>query len=393
MSSPLERTRIQGRISDRTDDLERESRLQAIFASLAEGLTILDLEGKIIECNASAERILGLSRDQILGRVSRDPRWRTVREDGSSVPVEDYPSSITLRTGEPQTGVVFGIHRPDGSLRWVSVNSQPLRSSPAARPEGVIVSFADITAMRRMGERLLEAQKLESVARLAGGIAHDFNNLLTAVLSYAELGLAHVEPTSTLASYLTQIISSGDQAADLTRQLLAFASRQPARPTRLDLGLLLTSSLDILRACVGGRVVVELGSVNGLWPVLADRGQMQQVLLNLASNASDAMPAGGSLRLSVRNVVLSETREVASGDYVELIVTDGGQGMSPEVLAHVFEPFYTTKEIGQGSGLGLATCYGIICQHRGSIAVRSALGEGATITIRLPRASSSDAQA
>ena len=364
----------------------RESRLRSIFASLAEGVVLQDLDGRIVHCNAGAERILGRTREQLLGLTSFDPIWQVMREDGSPVPADQHPASLTLRSGEPQSGVVLGIQRADGARTWVSVNCQPLRAAVGAPAEGVIVSFSDITPMRRMTERLLEVQKLESVARLAGGIAHDFNNLLTAVLGYAELGMSQTQPQTRLANYLTQIIHSGDRAASLTRQLLAFGRRQSTRPEHIDLAELLRASLAILRPWVGLDINVELDCGNGLWPVQADRGQLQQLLLNLASNAADAMEGGGALRLSVKNVILGVNSELSPGEYVELRVIDNGVGMPADVLAHVFEPFFTTKDVGEGSGLGLATCYGIVRQHRGSISVQSTPGAGATFTIRLPRA-------
>jgi PAS domain S-box-containing protein len=366
--------------------VNREARHNAIFASLSEGVVIQDLDGRIIECNSAAERILGLSYDEMLGLTSYDPRWPTVRENGAEFPPEERPGPVTLRTGQPQVDVILGIRRADGELRWLSVNSQALRSTPDSLPEGVVLSFTDITPMRRMSERLLETQKLESVARLDGGIAHDFNNLLTAVLGYAELSLNLTPPHTPLAGYLTQIVNSADRAATLTRQLLAFARRQKVRPEHIDLRELLSESLSILRPWVGENVAVRLECEPGLWMVHADPGQLQQLLLNLASNASEAMPSGGSLSIFAGNTTLKAAFELAPGDYVEMRVVDSGVGMSPELVGHVFEPFFTTKEVGEGSGLGLATCYGIVRQHGGSISVSSRPGEGTTVTVRLPRA-------
>ncbi|MBK8178120.1 MAG: PAS domain S-box protein [Planctomycetes bacterium] len=365
----------------------REARLRAVFGSLTTGVLILDPRGRIVDCNAGAERILALTRGQILDHTQRDPRWRLTREDGTPFATEEYLGAETLRTGESREGVVVGIHGADGSLRWCSVNSQLLRDEEGRPAHGVVISFDDITALRRMTERLLEAQKLESVARLAGGIAHEFNNLLTAVLGYSELGLAQVAPGTKLSTYLTQILHSGEQAAHLTEQLLAFARRREPLQAHVDLGELCASSLDIVRALVGERVSVELQRAPGLWPVIADRVQMQQVLLNLASNAADALVLGGHLTIRCSNLSLgpgSGPRE--HGDWVEWVVEDDGVGMAPEVQAHLFEPFFTSKQVGEGRGLGLSTCHGIVHRHGGAIAVRSALGAGSSFTIRLPRA-------
>lgn len=369
------------------DHLSREARLRSIFASLAEGLVIQDLTGVVVYCNAAAERMFGVELGSLVGRPSSDPIWRAYAEDGAALDPTLHPAACTLRTGEPRTGFVMGVNRPDGRRVWLSVNSQPLRRLGEGGIEGVVLSFVDITPMRRMTNRLLEAQKLESVARLAGGIAHDFNNLLTAVLGYADLALRDVDASSKLARYLGQIATSGEQAAGLTRQLLAFARRQPVRPVSIDPGELVEDASQLLRAWIGERVQVRTVVERPLWPVFADRGQLQQVLFNLASNARDAMPQGGQLEIRVRNRRMTGEGELLDGDYVEIEVEDDGSGMDEEVQSHLFEPFFTTKDYGEGSGLGLATCYGIVRQHGGSIRARSSPGAGSCFRILLPRPS------
>jgi two-component system cell cycle sensor histidine kinase/response regulator CckA len=293
---------------------------------------------------------------------------------------------VTLRTGETCTDVVVGIHAADGAFRWCSVNCRAWRASEGAAAHGVVASFSDITALRDLGGRLLEAQQLETVARLAGGIAHEFNNLLTVVLGCSELGLAQVEAHSKLAGYLTRIQESGDRAALLSGHLLALARRRPPVETRVDLGEWCASNLCVLRALLGPGVQVALERERTLWPVLADRMQLQQVLLTVASHAADAMTVGGHVKIRLANATLGPGADSPAGEYVEWSVADDGVGMAPELLAHLFEPSFGTKAVGEGRELGLASCHGIVRRLGGRLAVRSAPANGSTVTIHLPRA-------
>ncbi|MCS6776162.1 MAG: GAF domain-containing protein [Chloroherpetonaceae bacterium] len=245
-------------------------------------------------------------------------------------------------------------------------------------------------ALEEQREQLLRAQKMESIGRLAGGIAHDFNNLLTAVLGYAELIAEALPPEDPIGLYVTQIQRAGERAANLTRQLLAFARRQVVKPRPVHLGQLVHNMEKILRPVIGEDVTLMIRTEEALWPVLADPGQCEQVILNLVVNARDAMPDGGVLTIEVTNVIvdgyaLQEHRGVRPGEYVLLTVQDTGIGMDSATQARIFEPFFTTKDVGKGTGLGLATCYGIVTQAGGQITVESAPGHGATFHIYLPR--------
>jgi signal transduction histidine kinase/CheY-like chemotaxis protein len=223
--------------------------------------------------------------------------------------------------------------------------------------------------------QLERAQRLEAVGRLAGGVAHDFNNLLTVILAGAELALEHPGLPTTLRAEMESIGEAGQRASALTRQLLAFSSRQVLRPEVLDLNAVVRGIERMLRRLLGEDIHIELALGEGLGWVEADPGQLEQVILNLAVNARDAMPRGGILRLGTSS---------GPGGTVRLTVADTGMGMEPEVLARAFEPFFTTKEPGEGTGLGLSTVYGIVKQSRGDIAVESAPGAGSTFTITLP---------
>ncbi len=248
----------------------------------------------------------------------------------------------------------------------------------------------DITERRRLETQLLQAQKMESVGQLAGGIAHDFNNLLTAIGGYAELVLGALGPDDPSRADLVEIQRATERATSLTRQLLAFARRQRLAMRSLDLGELVRNLERLLRRLIGEQIQLVVRVEPGLGQVLADPGQIEQVLVNLAINARDAMPGSGTLTIELDNIDLGERFaygyvDLAAGAYVMIAVSDSGVGIPPEIQPHLFEPFFTTKPPGQGSGLGLATSYGIVKQHGGAIWVSSEVGRGTAVKIYLPR--------
>ncbi len=345
----------------------------------------LDESGRITYANEAACRALGYTHEELLElhvwdvnpRASSDrfvEVWRMLKEHG--------PTTIESEH-----------RRKDGSTFPVELES--MYASCAGR-EYCNGYARDITA-RRASERerealqakLLQSQKMESIGRLAGGVAHDFNNMLSVILGHADLALARLDPSHPLHEHLVDIRAAAKRSADLTRQLLAFARRQPARPQVLDLNQAAASMLGMLGRLIGEDIALEFRPASGLWPVKIDPSQVSQILTNLAINARDAIGGVGTLRISTRNHALDalqpEGAARALGDHVVLEVADDGRGMSPETLEHVFEPFFTTKGPGEGTGLGLSTVYGIVSQNGGFIDVESAEGAGTTFRIRLPR--------
>ena len=268
-------------------------------------------------------------------------------------------------------------------------------SSPVVGKDGKyhgrIWTFRDITGHRRLEARLFQSQKMETVGKLAGGIAHEFNSILTAIIGQSELLLNDLPPGDPLCKNATEISKAANRAATLTRQLLAYGRKQLLQPEILDLNSVLAGMEGTLRHLPGsGTVDVTFAALAGLKSVKADAGQIEQVIVNMAINARDAMPNGGKLMLETANVSFDQESvgrypELKPGDYVMLAITDTGTGMSEEVKARVFEPFFTTKGVGQGTGLGLSTCYGIIKQSGGHISVYSEPGRGATFKIYLPQ--------
>jgi PAS domain S-box-containing protein len=282
----------------------------------------------------------------------------------------------------------YRIVRPDGEIRWIRERAFPVRNAHGD-VERLVGVARDVTDRKAAEEQMREAQKMESVGRLAAGLAHDFNNVLTVINGIAELALGELPDHSPLREHLTGIQDAGNRAAQLTRQLLAFSRKQVLHPTVVNLNALVRETESLLKRVLGGDIRVEVTLASDTPLVQIDPGQFHQVLLNLAVNSRDAMPGGGTLTIETRSLVIAAGQErqhprLAPGEYAALAISDTGNGMDVEVQRRLFEPFFTTKEPGRGTGLGLATVHGIVKQSGGEIEVQSEVGRGSTFTIFVP---------
>ncbi|MFT3912820.1 MAG: PAS domain S-box protein [Anaeromyxobacteraceae bacterium] len=359
---------------------ESEAVFRTFFQQTAVGVAQTDgATGRFVRVNPRFAEVLGRSPEELLG-----VRWQELTHPDDLA--GDVEAAAALRAGATRSFTRTKRYlRPDGRVVWGTVTVSALWREGAAPTDSVAV-LLDITEQRTLEEQLHQSQRLESIGRLAGGVAHDFNNVLTVIQACARSLRDGPPPAATgQQEELDEILGAARRAGDLTRRLLAFARKQIIAPVVLDLGQAMASIERLLRRLVGEDVRVELEMAAGLWPVRLDPGQLEQVLMNLAANARDAMPAGGVLRIAAANAeVAPEGAE--GGQWVRLTVTDSGEGMTPEVRAHLFEPFFTTKPAGAGTGLGLATVYGILRQNGAHVTVESAPGQGTRFDLWLPRA-------
>jgi PAS domain S-box-containing protein len=294
-----------------------------------------------------------------------------------------------LMANAPTVSIEYQINRPDGSIRWIHDRGFQVRDSAGnlVRLAGIA---SDITERKRFEAKSFQSQKMETVGKLAGGFAHEFNSILTAIIGQSELLLVDLPVESPLAKNAMEINMAAGRGATLTRQLLAYGRKQILQPEVLDLNSILTGMESGLRHLMGHNQDIRIVPATGLKLVKADAGQIEQVVLNIAMNAADAMPNGGKLTLETANVSFDQDSverfpELKPGEYVMLAITDTGPGMTEEIKTRIFEPFFSTKEVGQGTGLGLSACYGIVKQSGGHISVYSEPGRGTTIKIYLPQ--------
>jgi PAS domain S-box-containing protein len=375
-----------------------EIRFRNVIRHLKLGVMVQDAESRLRLANQAAYDLLGLTEEELLGRSSFDPAWSVVHDDGSEFPAQTRPVPMAIATRRPVRNVVLGVFRPRTQDRvWLLVNAEP-ELRPDGEVEEVISTLHDITERRALEAQLRQAQRMEAVGQLAGGIAHDFNNLLTAITGYTALIQESLEPNDPRAEDVEEVRKAAVRAAALTQQLLAFGRRQLLQPVVLDINLVVREAERLLRRLLGEDIAIETRLSTGVGRVLVDRGQLEQVIVNLAVNARDAMPRGGTLVISTRNADAATLPPVAGRDLsvegaVVLQVSDSGTGMDEATRARAFEPFFTTKEIGKGTGLGLSTVYGIVRQSGGDVWIESEIGKGTVVTVSLPRSAAPEVKA
>ena len=356
-----------------------EARFAAFMRHLPGIAFMKDVAGRYVYYNAACENLLGRKPEEFIGRID-DELWppeiaslyrandRQVLEGKG--PIEILEPVPVPNKAEPQAWLMykFAILGADGSPEFVG---------------GVGV---DVTERNLLEEQLRQSQKMEAIGRLAGGVAHDFNNLLTIISGYGRMVLEDLPPDDRARPRVEEVLNASERAAILTSQLLAFSRRQVVQPRVLALNHVLSNMEKMLRRVIGEHIELATDLKPDLWPVKADAGQIEQIVMNLAVNARDAMREGGTLRISTANTLFTPKPAASEGAHVRLSVSDTGIGMDAEVMSHLYEPFFTTKGSGKGTGLGLSTVYGIVKQNGGEIRVESEKGAGAAFHIYLPRA-------
>ncbi len=356
--------------------------LEAVFRALPDLVFRTDAAGRLVDYSAQRASDLYVSPETFLGKTF----------------LEVLPAEVGQALGDAMArahrdaavqSLEYELEMPTGEQSFEARVAPFLEGQTITVVRNVTDRKLAHEALKRSEDRLRESEKLESIGRLAGGVAHDFNNLMMAVLTYGRLLLGKLPDEDPRRADVVEICGAGERAARLTRQLLAFARRQFLRPTVLDPGAVVAEMEGTLKGLLGDTVALSISRAPGLFRVRVDRSQLEQVVLNLVLNARDAMPTGGKLTIGIEDATIDEADArrldlTHDGHYVRLTVGDTGHGIGPDALPHVFEPFYTTKPPGEGTGLGLATVYGIVQQSGGSVSVTTAPGVGASFAILLP---------
>jgi two-component system, cell cycle sensor histidine kinase and response regulator CckA len=381
------------RIALLNQDLSRRVReFESLLEVLPVGIGVADdASCRSIRANRTLADILGIDPSQNASKSGEQGHLLPFQfcQGGQEVRYEEMPMHLAAHTGVPVRGIELDVHRADGRMFQLLGYACPLYDE-RGEVRGSMGAYVDLTERKRLEEQLFQAQKMEAIGVLAGGVAHDFNNLLTIITGYGEMLVSELAGENRLQDCAQEILHAGERAAGLTSQLLAFSRRQVFQPKVLALNAVLTNMDKMLRRIIGEDIVLRTVASPEVGLIKADLVQIEQVILNLAVNARDAMPSGGTLTISVSDLEIEESEtpdggELKPGSYVLLTVSDTGCGMDAATQARIFEPFFTTKGYGKGTGLGLSTVYGIVRQSGGSISVVSHPGCGATFRIYLPR--------
>ena len=365
--------------------LQDGDRYRLLIDAIADyAIYMLDADGHIASWNPGAERFKGYREDEVLG--THFSRFYTPEDRATGLPAKALRTATSEGRFENEGWRV----RKDGTRFWAHVIIDPIRD-----PRGTVIGFAKITrdlterrqsaeALTKAREELMQSQKMEAIGRLTGGVAHDFNNLLMAITGSLELLRKRIPEDPKLVRLIDNALQGAQRGASLTQRMLAFARRSELRPDLVDVGQLIGNMTDLLARSLGPTIEIETYSVGPVNPVLIDSNQLELAILNLAVNAKDAMPEGGKLEISAGEATTSPPQPLKPGRYVTLTLRDTGTGMDADTLEHATEPFFTTKGVGKGTGLGLAMVRGLTEQSGGTLSIESELGKGTAITLWLP---------
>ena len=379
-----ENARLVVRLQEQTRELrEHEEQTDFAMSAARTGISHRDLGSSWVELSPSMAHLFGLPAD--VRRISQDELYKRVHPDDGPVVRAAVEKAIEARS---EFALELRLQAASDGLRWFQFRGRVVTNADG-QPSRVVGVITDITERRSLELQLRQSQKMEALGQLAGGVAHDFNNLLTAIMGYARFAL-DTAANEAQRHDLEEIVKAASRAASLTKQLLAFSRRHMVETVALDLNLLIVDMVTMLRRMIGADIELATTLASGLSHVRADPSQLEQVVMNLVINARDACGPGGKIRLVTEAVdldgsVASLTPVLGSGAYVTVSVIDNGTGMSEATKSRLFEPFFTTKPRGQGTGLGLATVYGIVVQSGGAIQVESEFGRGSRFTVYLPR--------
>ncbi len=394
--------RVTATIQYRQLDLQlrrHAEKLTLVYDNMSEGLFYQNADGSLQDCNPAVLQLYGLTREQFLGRTANDEQWRVIDESGAPVLAENFPPNLAFRLAQPVHSRALGIFNPrKNDFVWVHVNAIPIFSDDKSTPCQVFVTMHDLSEQmqrekqaQKMRASLAQAQKMKSVGLLTGGIAHDFNNILGVIMGHLELLGAEQEGNEAATQRIKRISQSAERAAKLVRQLLGFSRQKPTQSEVCSVNQLLMEMDELIQRAVTPAIEVRWAQAQGLWMTDIDSGDFQDAILNLVNNARDAMPTGGVLKIETMNAMIDESfcrnnPGSVSGGYVKLVVSDTGDGIDAQHMPQIFEPFFTSKPVGRGTGLGLSMVYGFIKRSGGYVKVESEPGRGTSMELYLPRA-------
>lgn len=370
---------LEGRVSDRTAKLESSNQiLNSLIENMSDWIWEVDGDGRYTYCSPQVEEVLGFSPEEMLGKT----------------PFNFMPPEEVERLQPSFTQIWHARSRIKDMENWCSSRDGRrvllvTNGVPILDGDGELVGYRgidrDITEQRMIEQQLNHSRKLESVGRLAGGVAHDFNSKLSVIMGYSELVREELPDTTNIDEYMQEVSRAAEYSRDITAKLLAFSRQQIASPRTVDANQIIRDSLKSVAIFFDEKIRFAFTPAPALWTISIDPVQVDQIIMNLALNARDAMPDGGIVTFETSNCTLAGGTTNSPGDYVLIIVSDNGTGMDQETINHIFEPFFTTKAVGQGTGLGLATIHGIVSHNNGFIKVESSIGGGTIFSINLPR--------
>ncbi len=372
---------------------QSEKRLKNLIRIIPSALLVYNIDKGIVEINAEAHHLLGITAEYIYGTKSDTPAWWLVDEQGTRVPIQDYPINRVLSRKSKIVNQVVGMVSQEQPIpKWLMINATPELDADG-NITNVIVAFVDITEKIRTEKQLRQSHKMESLGTMAGGICHDFNNILSAILGFAELSIADVEEGTFLKNALNEILIAGKRAKKLVRRILAFSRQIEKSYKPMDATPIVQESIRLMRSILPASIHIADDIAPDSGSILSDPTQLHQIIINLCTNAGHALEEkGGTLEVSLGNVSFDETvrekyPDLKPGEYLRLSVCDSGGGIPADIIEKIFDPYFTTKNEGRGTGLGLSVVHGLVKSHGGHISVSSEVNKGTCFHVYFPQAS------